>query len=856
MRATQRIRSGKLFVDCRMRNFAQAASAFAILGSGLALAQDPRGMDETAGPALTPVQALQRLAQPVTYVVPLDPDISTLYADGSQIPITQEQRWTFMCGTIPAARNLQALQLVADETNVLWDGGAPSVIIDAPIARGGAINFVFNVDASVPAAAVTALVETEAYLESLFGDPITITINLSYANMGSGVIGATGSQYVTGVSYANSRSGLVGGMDSNDTIHNFLPAGTTMPVRFDGASATITNEGAINWTRANYRATVGTVAGSAASMTLNTDFTFDYNPDNGITGESFIDIMCHETGHAMGFVSAVDTGSTSDTDALDIFRFARTDAGMDYNPDTTAEFQTAPRLNDFNAPDDDHQFDIISVEYRLSDGNPWQASHFREQGISIGLMDPAYGGGTNNPNFFRVSDLNVFDAIGYDYPPCAQPAITQQPIVSQTLCAEATANFSVATDAVGPTYQWRKGPTNLTNGGRISGATSATLTITGLLSTDAATDYNCVITANSCSAISDESELIINNIATFTAQPSSGPIDAGSDLFIGCSVSNPNDYSYRWYRNGVAMNDDGRIFGSTSPTLQISPVVPNDAADYFCRVTAEIGGCPNDSNTATITVDCAAGGITTQPQASQTICLGSNASFTVAGNAITPTYQWRKGVTNLVNGGSISGATTATLLISNAQASDAAANYNCVITDTTTTCVYPSNNATLNVDQSQASITDQPDAASVNEGDTINLAVVVTNPGNYTYQWRKGGLNVTNGGRVSGATAAALQITAAIESDEASYDVIVTPIGGVCGPTTSSAAFVTVNAAPPGCVEDLSGNGTIDLTDLSILLSNFGLSGGVTPAQGDLDDDDDVDLSDLSRLLARFGSPC
>ncbi|MFN0134946.1 MAG: hypothetical protein ACKVS9_02390 [Phycisphaerae bacterium] len=61
--------------------------------------------------------------------------------------------------------------------------------------------------------------------------------------------------------------------------------------------------------------------------------------------------------------------------------------------------------------------------------------------------------------------------------------------------------------------------------------------------------------------------------------------------------------------------------------------------------------------------------------------------------------------------------------------------------------------------------------------------------------------------------------------------------------------------APTFCDEDLNRDGQINLTDLSILLANFGL-GGATPAQGDIDRSGTVDLVDLSRLLSLFGTPC
>ncbi len=58
------------------------------------------------------------------------------------------------------------------------------------------------------------------------------------------------------------------------------------------------------------------------------------------------------------------------------------------------------------------------------------------------------------------------------------------------------------------------------------------------------------------------------------------------------------------------------------------------------------------------------------------------------------------------------------------------------------------------------------------------------------------------------------------------------------------------------CPGDINGDNSVDLADLSDLLTNYGAPSGAVLSHGDIDGDGDVDLADLSALLTYFGIQC
>jgi hypothetical protein len=391
--------------------------------------------------------------------------------------------------------------------------------------------------------------------------------------------------------------------------------------------------------------------------------------------------------------------------------------------------------------------------------------------------------------------------------------ITAQPVPT-TVLQGATATFTVtAVNNNGNgalTYQWKKGGVALSNGGRISGSTSATLTITGATAGDA-DSYSVVISASLNSttntATSSPAALSVNLPPVINTQPIAQTVLQGTDATFIVVATNNNasgTLGYQWKKGTTALTDGGRVSGSSTATLTISGAQASDQGSYSVVVTASLNSTfqPVTSSAAALAVNLAPS-INTQPVAA-TALQGATATFTVsaANNNTSGTlgYQWMKGSTALVNAGHISGATSATLSISNAAAADA---------DSYTVVVSATLNSTVNSVTSSAAvlavnllptITAQPVALTVAQGNDASFTVTATNnnaSGTLGYLWKKGSSSLSNGGRISGATSATLTITGTVASDAANYSVVVTGLlNSTSAGVNSSPAALTINVPP------------------------------------------------------------
>jgi uncharacterized delta-60 repeat protein len=187
-------------------------------------------------------------------------------------------------------------------------------------------------------------------------------------------------------------------------------------------------------------------------------------------------------------------------------------------------------------------------------------------------------------------------------------AFSAQPVGS-SIDIGGTATFTAAaTGNNGFTFLWLRNGTLLADGGRISGATTATLTITGLLATDAA-DYTVVVTSPSGAATfnritSAAAPLIVLAAPEILTPPLALTRDLGGSATFNAAARGAGTLSYQWLLGTTPLTNgtvDGvTIAGATTPTLTVNGLTFAQAGGYRLRVTNNLGETTSASALLTV----------------------------------------------------------------------------------------------------------------------------------------------------------------------------------------------------------------------------------------------------------------
>jgi hypothetical protein len=269
-----------------------------------------------------------------------------------------------------------------------------------------------------------AFINAAAKWEALIASQITVTIDVDFgttffgeAYKSENTLGATSSGgYIP--SYTTVRQRLISRAPAGSAeaaLLNNLPA-SSLPTDIGNVTTVFVPTALARALGLNINESTAPVP----RIGFNSNFSFDFDPTNGVVGTDFDSVAVHEIGHALGFNSFVGDRELRPDQQLmatvwDFYRF-RPATG------TPGTFSVAPRVLSSGVTNiDPHVHFAGGAELPLSTGKPdgtggdgRQASHWKDdaQGVPfIGIMDPTIPRGRHET--ITENDLSAIDFFGY-----------------------------------------------------------------------------------------------------------------------------------------------------------------------------------------------------------------------------------------------------------------------------------------------------------------------------------------------------------------------------------------------------------------------------------------------------------
>jgi hypothetical protein len=333
-------------------------------------------------------------------------------------------------GTCRAGRD-EDMRTTKRRTFLPWGLSALAVVslLVAGASAGAATQTSFSItyESGVPPDVQSAFNQATVRWSNLLRDPVTVKITIGWESLAPRVLGEA-EFYVAYGDFDTVRSLVINGAEAGDAreaaLLPNLPTAAHLNLHLP---TSYSFDGTGFLTMPNYKALGGSYSGTDGTIRFSSNFSWDYNPSNGITAGTYdmVGVATHEIGHFLGFMSGLEAidyymkyGSPMYTtwkkndvwvSVLDFFRFDTSDLGAGFNFTTTARDLTPGGSQSFYYGDGSV---LMSTGMYFGDG--YQGSHWKDL-LGLGILDPTAAAGELLA--IGQNDLIAMDLIGWDVVP-------------------------------------------------------------------------------------------------------------------------------------------------------------------------------------------------------------------------------------------------------------------------------------------------------------------------------------------------------------------------------------------------------------------------------------------------------
>ena len=335
------------------------------------------------------------------------------------------------------------------------------------------------------------------------------------------------------------------------------------------------------------------------------------------------------------------------------------------------------------------------------------------------------------------------------------PSITQPPAAQIANPGQNVSFTVVATGTPAPVFRWRRNGSDLVDGGNISGASTATLTVSGVSEADEG-DYRVIVENIVGSAASAAVALTVTDLS-IPPSVSTPPVDTvgvvGGTVELTVTAAGAPAPTFQWFFNDEPLTDGPGVSGATTARLVLANLAAGQAGAYRVTITNSAG---SEEREAMLEIQAPPELVSGPGPSTRFAVAGSDVTFhVVATGDPTPTYQW------FHDNEELDGETGPTLILPDVGADDDGAYFVRIVNPAGS---VDSPVSTLRVGTAPT-ITEHPRSAVAPVGGSVTLSVRASGNPAPTYQW------LLNDEEIPDATGPALRLSDLTAADAGVYTV-------------------------------------------------------------------------------------